>query len=222
MRKGEHMRPSFTYAYWSEFLALAKEKGYAPLSLHRFTETADLQRVIILTHDVDYSLNGIAELAEAEAGVGATATYFVRVTGRDYNPFSHTARALFKRVAKQGHEIGLHFHQAAVGLDGDQAMSVAWQKAALEGAFGVTIRSMSIHGSWTIPPDMFGFDPTGLDIDNYEHSRRFHEGFKFLSDSGATWAEMWPHQALDRFEKLHILAHPEWWYTEEAEALQRW
>lgn len=218
------METGFTYAYWREFLSLAKKKGYAPVSLHRFTEAADSPRVIILTHDVDYSLNGVAELAAVEAEVGATATYFVRVTGRDYNPFSHIARALFKQVAAQGHEVGLHFHQAAVGLglDGDQASSVAWQKAALESAFGVTIRSMSIHGSWTIPPGMFDFDPSGLDVENYEHSRRFHEGFKFLSDSGATWQEMWPHEALDRFKKLHVLAHPEWWYADASDALKRW
>jgi hypothetical protein len=218
------MEGSFTYDYWGEFLARASDRGYAAVSLLRFTELEDPGRVVILTHDVDYSLNGVSELAAVEAEAGASATYFVRVTGGDYNPFSHAARRLFKQVAALGHEIGLHFHQAAVtlGLDSDQRSSVAWQKAALESALDVAIRSMSIHGSWTVPPDIFGFDATGLGIENYEHAGRFHDGFRFLMDGGATWPEMWPHEALDRFEKLHILAHPEWWSASQAEALTRW
>src|SRR5204862_661116 len=91
----------FSLAHYRELVRTALELGYrfATFSEH---EHVVADRLFLMRHDVDLSVDLAANFARIEAELGIRATYFVRVHARYYNPFEfHTYRKL-PRVAALG------------------------------------------------------------------------------------------------------------------------
>ncbi|HEV3193143.1 MAG TPA: hypothetical protein VGY54_21695, partial [Polyangiaceae bacterium] len=65
--------------------------------------------VLLLRHDLDHSIRAAAIIAEIEAELGVSSTYFVQVACPFYNLLSNESRKLIEHIVQLGHEIGLHY-----------------------------------------------------------------------------------------------------------------
>ncbi|MBK9092020.1 MAG: hypothetical protein IPM84_04445 [Anaerolineae bacterium] len=91
---------NFTFAHYREILSEARALGFACVSFQDLLDgKADgAARVLLLRHDIDFTVNNALRLAQIEHELGATATYFVRLHAVHYN-------SLALATMRQLHEI---------------------------------------------------------------------------------------------------------------------
>lgn len=63
---------------------------------------------LLLRHDVDYSPEWAAELAQVNADLGVRGTFFFLTDSPLYNLFAASSRAALEQVAALGQDVGLH------------------------------------------------------------------------------------------------------------------
>src|SRR5262245_39873765 len=99
----------FSPAGYAALLTEFAARGYTATG---FAEVSSAARHLIIRHDVDFSLDAAAAMAELEHARGIRATYFVLLRTEFYNPLSDAGLASLQRIASLGHAIGLHFDAA--------------------------------------------------------------------------------------------------------------
>jgi hypothetical protein len=216
------MKCSFLYSHYEEILKEAVRQGYVLTSFRDYDPEA--KRAIILRHDVD-EVTDVRPMSRVEHECGATATYFLRVHSRHYNPFSYENYDAFKQLIRMGHELGLHIDGIPfIGLASEDLVSeVNKEKTMLETMFDVSIQSASLHGFGTLPtPDYFGLSTKGLGIKNYAYDPKFTRDMKYISDSSGRWREGCLCKLLGKYDKIQVLTHPDWWYMRDEVAYDRW
>ncbi len=146
-------------------------------------------RCLYLRHDVDLSLDAALRMAEVEAELGATATYFLMTQSVFYNLASPEGVATLARLRRLGHRVGLHAVHPDAVLDDRFDPVVAWHNpepsymsAPLPGAINVM--------------EPRRFDPATYRSDSNQHWR-----------SGDPRAEL----RAGAFPWLQLLVHPEIW-----------
>jgi hypothetical protein len=159
--------------------------GYRFAFFDRDPQPGDL----LLRHDVDLSLDAALRLAELEAELGASATYFVMTESVFYNLASPEGQAALGRLRELGHRVGLHAVHPRAELDERFDPVLAWHNPQPE------YMSVSVDGAAN------AMEP------------RFFVPGRYRSDSNQHWREGCPHEALGRgdFEWLQLLTHPEIW-----------
>ena len=179
------MSCGFDLAHYRELVEAARAGGYRFAFFDRDPVAGD----VLLRHDVDLSLKAAMELAELEADMGASATYFLMTESVFYNLASREGEAAVGRLRALGHRVGLHAVYPRAELDERFDPVVAWHNP--DPAF----MSVSMDGAV-----------------NAMESRFFVPG-RYRSDSNQHWREGCPHEALRRgeFEWLQLLVHPEIW-----------
>lgn len=207
----------FSFSYYADMLDRCKAAGYRISSFKDFDPK--FPRTIIMRHDVDYTLNGVAALAQIEHEAGVTASYLFRVHAHEYNLFSPPVYALGARLKSLGHEIGLHFEAGSVGaaLGIPAAELLAREKRTIETIFDTPIRTASehrdvshvVHGTRPLDTELdiltFGFE-------HYAMAPRYAKDMKYLSDSNANWREGDLLEHLGKFDRFQVLIHPDWWF----------
>lgn len=204
----------FTYESYRGMIDLMRENGYRFTDYHRYKDYGGDERICILRHDIDNSVEKAYALFEVEQGLGVASTWFVLVTSNFYNPLSRDNVSMLKKIARGGCSIGLHFDEAAYpGLPSALLMEKAeMERGILETALGIPVRSVSMHRpsrntleeNWTFAHM----------VNSY--SDEFFHGFKYLSDSRRRWRE--PVEEIiggGQYTKLHILTHAFWYNGEE-------
>jgi hypothetical protein len=216
------MKCSFLYSHYEEILVEALRQGYVLTSFRDYDP--EMKRVIILRHDIDEGTD-VLPMSRIEHKCGATATYFLRVHSKEYNPFSYENYETFKQLIRMGHELGLHIDGIPfIGLASEDLVSeVNKEKRVLETMFDVSIESASLHGLWTLPaPNYFGLSAKALGIKNYAYDPKFTRDMKYISDSRGSWKDGCLCKLLGKYDKIQVLTHPYWWYTREEVAYDRW
>lgn len=209
---------SFRYDHYSEILARAAAAGYRLSSFRDYDPRA--RRSVILRHDVDWSTDGMLELAGRERAAGATSTWFLRVHAREYNPFEHRTYVAVREVLAMGHELGLHFECVDFPqLTGEDEVEVfRREKAVLEAVFGLPLETASQHRDvccYGNPDYHYFFDRHAKEevgILRYAHEPAYERGFTYLSDSNAVWKRGCPCGHLGKARRLQLLTHPDWWF----------
>ena len=193
-------------------MALLREHGYAFRSYHDY-ECAS--RCVILRHDVDASLTHAVKLAEIDAEEGVRSTWFVLLRTDLYNAASRDSLEKLHRIQSLGHEIGLHFDEAAYtpALQPEEVVqSVIKECEFLSALLKTPVSCVSMHRP----------SQTTLDADYHipgivnSYGKTFFRDFKYLSDSRRRWRE--PVEEIirtERYDRLHILTHA-FAYCEEA------
>ncbi|MFY8001148.1 MAG: hypothetical protein ACOVSW_21330 [Candidatus Kapaibacteriota bacterium] len=166
-------------------------------------------RDIEMIHDIDFEPNNVLAMAEIEHRYGISATYFVRLHARTYNPFALPHLPVFQSLTEEyGHKIGLHFEPFFYAPS--QIREAITQESSMLGfALGFEVNAISIH-----EPARFGsISPEDIPIGMkyYCWDAPYYEGKKYISDSGSRWREGCMCGHLHR-EKLIILTHPDSWY----------
>ena len=193
---------------YKKLLRTAQGKGYRLCRMDEaFTSDA---KTMILRHDIDFSVDYALDMAELEAEIGATATYFFMTTCEYYNPFSEPHRAALRRIAALGHEVGLHWDSRALPEDkSSHAAFLQSQMNLLAATACQEIRSASQH----IPIDTPPFDISPY-IENNAYSEQFNQRFTYVSDSSMVWRKVTPWDLMEEGKEIQFLSHPIWWMTE--------
>jgi hypothetical protein len=214
---------SFKFVHYRETLERAKQAGYLLLAFRDFKEEAQ-EKMVILRHDLDYGrcVEKCLHFADMEQDLGATATYFVRVHCPEYNPFEYRTYQVLRKLLEMGHEVGLHFEAVDMAhVTGEDEVEIfRREKAVLEQILGIQIRSGSQHGDFSrhsLLDDHLFFErhskePLGLE--NHADEERFFTRMKYLSDSNSIWREGCFCNHIGRYERIQVLTHPKWWFSE--------
>lgn len=199
----------FTYQAYTSLLALLREQGYSFCDYHHY---AEYPRCVILRHDIDTSLEQAVRLAELEAEKGVKSTYFVLLRTDFYNPASQRSQKQLHHILALGHEIGLHFDEAAYGkeLAGEEIIQNIIKECGLLSALLETeVSTVSMHrpSKATLEADL---EIPGI---TNSYGKTFFHDFKYLSDSRRRWRE----PVLDiirsgEYDRLHILTHAFWYH----------
>jgi hypothetical protein len=210
----------FTFAYYRKMLQAVLDDGYKITSFEKYD--GGNERTLILRHDVDYTLNGVSQLALIESELGVTATYFFRVHAHEYNCFTPHVYRLIHSLRDLGHEIGLHFEAMTIGraLDVSPNLLLQQEKTVLEAITGLQIQSTSEHRDISQVVHDTGnyhdhFDPLEAGFKNYALENRFFKDMKYLSDSNGIWREGDPTVHLGKYRRFQILVHPDWWFDKD-------
>ena len=166
----------------------------------------DIERFVIMRHDVEISIPAAVRLAEIDAAAGVRSTFFLLQTG-DYNPFEEEEARGVRQILDLGHDIGVHYDGALFErLQVDAETVVIAQISMFEAFFGTTVSAMSSH-----MPMRSGITLTvpGV-IDAYEP--KYIVDMKYLSDSTQQWREGVVTETLHRHDRVQLLTHEYIWH----------
>lgn len=208
------MNVAFTYQTYRTMLQTFLAHGYRfeafPTAYHYSTNGKPF---VLLRHDIDFDTRKARIMAELEAEMGITATYFFLVSTAHYNIFAKRETADISHILNAGHHLGLHFDCAAY----DPNLSVTALRQActreaqlLEEWFGRPVEIVSYHRPnalvLTGNPELSAPRP-------HTYMRCFTGEITYCSDSRGGWNSGHPTDgmAFKQRQPLHILIHPIWW-----------
>lgn len=201
----------FTYYAYERLIEQIFKKGYTVCS---YEEVENIDRAVILRHDVDFSLEKALKMAALESRLGVKSTYFVLLVSDFYNLHSKTAYEILEGIKSFGHEIGLHFDEKRYSVDSvtDFQKNIEREAEILSNILGKSVRTFSMHR-----PSRLLLE-SNVSIGGYinSYSSYFFNTMKYLSDSRMCWREDIM-EAINAGEhrKLHILTHPFWYGLKE-------
>jgi len=202
-------RPAFSPDGYAAMMAELRDgHGYTLLPVREACETPG-NRVLLLRHDVDLSLDLAIWMAEREHAMGIRATYMVLPFNDFYNPLSPAGRAQVRAIHALGHEIGLHWDSTLYPQDAEQlARSFCRDVDLLQDIIGEPVLSASQH----IPIDSPLIDVERL-VRYETSSRTVRERFAYVSDSAMAWRGYTPLDLAPNGKPIHFCAHPIWWFA---------
>lgn len=209
----------FNFAHFAATLRAAHNAGYVMPFAREFAADPEVfDRILVLRHDVDYSLEYAVALARLEADLGVRSTFFVRLHSRFYDPTQPKQTKFVRQIAELGFEIGLHYEYATLGTDGGRGAALARERNLLAALAETEICGASEH-----MPAFHGRDVAGggrhiTDEELVEggfayeaHGALFSEQLRYLSDSNQRWRTGCLHEAIGVNPMLYCLIHPVWW-----------
>lgn len=201
---------------YRELLVALLELGYSPQS---FESARPEERHLVLRHDVDLSLRAALEMAEQEAALGVSATYFILLRTELYNPLSGAGLDALKRLRAMGHRIGLHFDAGLYAEDANLDTAARAEADILEAAARTTIAVVAQHRPGA--QGVITADRLGGRINAY--AARLFGPDRYCSDSGGEWKHGHPldHAAIRAGRALQLLIHPFWWQAPALPAAER-
>lgn len=185
--------------------------GYQPRG---YTNVEPAARHFIMRHDVDFSLAAAVAMAEVEAGLGLSSTYFLLLRTEFYNVLSNAGLEAVRRLSLLGHEIGLHFDAALYPQDAEQLeAAIAHEAGLLQTIAGKKVGVMSFHRP---AAERIGERDLWAGRLN-AYGARFVRDIGYCSDSRGAWRHGAPldHLAVKAGRAIQILVHPFWWTAPE-------
>lgn len=183
------MHCAFTYDHYFEVLGsvnVVTVKDY----------DSQQQKIVVLRHDVDFSLEHALKLAELEHKHGIRSTYFILLHSMYYNALSPESADIIKRIAVLSHEIGLHYDTRF------NTSTIEKEAHILEVISGQKIISIAPHDTSITPviAKQHGF------IDAFHDIK-----LEYISDSVQNWRQGCMCNHVGKKDRLHVLTHPIWW-----------
>lgn len=205
---------SFTFQHYRQTLNRAKDLGYKFLQCRDFREISNHEKVIILRHDIDFSLENALVFSKIEQDLGIASSYFVRLHSRRYNALDMKNYRIVQEIKRMGHEIGLHHEpDFAQFYTGDQHENLRNEISCFNTLFQTRIEGVSTHEPTRTAIQITEHNIGGFPLKYEAYFPCFVEGMKYISDSGNRWREGCMSEWIIREEpKLCILTHPGWWY----------
>ncbi|MBP3476297.1 MAG: hypothetical protein J6K48_08290 [Lachnospiraceae bacterium] len=204
----------FTYKAYKELLMLLIDQGYKFCNYHDYQ---NYNMSVIIRHDIDMDIEKAVRMAQIEAEMGVTSTYFVLVTSNFYNIFSKENQAMLRKLHELGHEVGLHFDEAKYDGETDLVRAMEQEAVLLEQCIGRPVWSVSMHrpSKKTLEADYL--IKGGQIVNSY--GTEFFRNHKYVSDSRRNWREN-VHAIIrsGKYARLHVLTHPFWYDVEEKTA----
>jgi len=212
----------FTYDHYRLILSKALKEGYAIVKAADMAEeTVPNNRVLVLTHDIDLSVQKALKMAKIERELGINSTFFVRVSGL-YNIFDFENKGALRRMAEWGHEIGLHFPlEFYLKEDCDIVEAIKAEKALLEAALGIKVLGFSLHSTSRLSrmcgDKLSELQNTLLEA-GFKYSRHHliaQHKLKLVSDSNRYWRDGCLCLHIGVEPRILAVIHPFWWDKED-------
>ncbi|WP_052500305.1 hypothetical protein [Priestia megaterium] len=200
----------FTYKQYKNVLLQAQKSNYKFINYDDKKLTSN-EKIIILRHDIDFSLEQALRMAQLENSCDVKATYFIMLTSDFYNPCSLNSRSILYDILNLGHDIGLHFDEKAYATKNINELNpfILREIKLLSSIIDKKVKSFSFHRpSRDILDSNLQLDKI---INTYED--RFFSKIKYLSDSRKEWRD----QSIDEvikgelYPRIQLLIHPIWW-----------
>lgn len=185
----------FTFAALEEQYRTALNAGYKFLTCDEYVDykrAGLVERVIVNRVDVDVSIRRAERLGMLFDQLGIKGTFFIRLHGSEYNPFSFEHYRIVRGLVDAGHEIGYHSEIVDAAEIWDETAEACLQRDidVFNRMFGVRISGVASHGGFTglnnldfwkdRMPREFGLRYEAYDIQ--PEFNLFHESF-YISDS---------------------------------------
>ena len=102
----------FTLDIYRELLETLQRKGYQLIGYADYLKLKiknyELNKFIILRHDVDLKAQNSLKTAQIEHAIGAKASYYFRIIPESNQP------EVIRAIVKLGHEIGYHYEDMSL------------------------------------------------------------------------------------------------------------
>jgi hypothetical protein len=198
----------FSLTGLGQLLNELQRSGYKFVTFAEASSEQDVsQPLILLRHDLDFSLDCALNVADLENSIGVTSTFFVHLRSSLYNPFSTSGIATISELHRMGHQVGLHLNTPSDDAAKDLAAFRSFIPFALDNI-------VSIHRPGMTLERLQSLELSEGVMHTYLES--FTKGFHYISDSGCRWRGSSPLEsdAYATKQNLQLLLHPFWW-TEE-------
>ena len=185
---------------YRDLIRTALGAGFSPTA---FGADSKADRVLMLRHDVDYSLEMAVCLARVNSELGVTGTFFILLRGHSYNPLSATSLERVSELVSLRQRLGLHVagqREDQIAADFEYLSS----QVPLDRVFSWHNPSPQVLAKYR--------DQEVVDGLTNVYSRRFLDDALYCSDSnfGRTFDEM--SEALNgNRPRVHLLLHPINW-----------
>ena len=211
----------FLLSSYRRILEIALESDYEFLGFDQIGQESS-PYTCLLRHDVDSELWNCAPMAEIEANLGISATYFVMLRSTSYNLFCLESKKAIERLLDQGHQIGLHLMGELYEEYGSELLEekVLAEVDIVQNELGVTIKVVSFHhpGEVVLNNDIH----IGSLVNTYNRIQM--SDYFYVSDSNMIWLHEHPAEIFSRrlYPRLHLLIHPMWWTPEPMSLEEKW
>ena len=162
--------------------------------------------VLYLRHDIDFDCIFALKMAEVEAEIGVSSSYFFMVSSDSYNLFSETNSSCVRKIIDLGHKVSLHFDPTCYD---DIETGFYTESQAFESHFDEKVDFITLHR-----PNEF-FLSCDQKICNVPHSYQseYQKKIKYISDSQGKFRFGAPEEtdSFSNLESIHLLIHPIWW-----------
>lgn len=181
-----------------------------------------LEKVILIRHDVDVSLEWALEMAHVEYELGICTTYFVRVHSTRYNLFDRYNYWRLHELKNKHFEVGMHQEVVNFAKTSNEAIILLKrEKRVIESILGCDVNGVATH----IPShNLLSITPEILSQTGFYYvadGEVFNSNAIFVSDSNNHWKKYSFKEALLNSDKILANIHPVWWVgeIEDAESL---
>ena len=227
----------FTFARLEDQYRTALDHGYQFMTCAEYAECKAIglpPRVVVNRVDVDVSVKRAADLAAIYNRLGIKASFFIRLHGNEYNPFSFEHYRILKSLVDSGHELGYHSEVVDAAEIWDECAVDCFRRDidVFSRIFSISLKGVASHGGFTglnnldfwreRRPSDFGLLYEAYDR---EHTfNLFHESLyvsdsewtrwkcynrgKLVSDDRRSFAE----HVLDRHTLIYLLIHSDTYY----------
>lgn len=207
----------FSPDHYRYFLETSLQAGYASQTFEQYCREPR-ERVLLLRHDVDVSLELAVEMARVEQSVGVRSTYFIRVHAVGYNPFSRDSYRSLHWLEDSGFEVGLHHEVGGFVMGGvSAAEQLQREVASLEAALGRPVWGVAGHLPRHASRHLNQEDLRAAGIQYEAGEERFNRGITFVSDSNRCWKPACPCSLVEDAPSLYAAVHPVWWMGQVAD-----
>ena len=93
----------FTSLKYGELISALKDAGYEFVTYAEYAEGRRAEKLVVMRHDVDRSVNGAIRMAEMEKEMGVNASYYFR------EKFIIENSDDIRYIEEVGHEVGYHY-----------------------------------------------------------------------------------------------------------------
>lgn len=190
----------FSLQHYVDTVSDYKKAGYRLIQVKDLYNLNIDEKYLLIRHDVDLSPKAAVELAVREFVNEIPASYYFLLYSPIYNALAPDNLAHIKQIAKYKHEIGLHVDSRYE----DTWISISDDMRTLSHITGTEVGSYVQHFINDTPETSFP-----AKIDGLRDARKL--GFKYLSESSMNWREGCFCQHMDKYERLTVAIHPEWW-----------
>lgn len=179
------MKRDFTLDSYSDLLNAFKKTGYSFFTFEQFCEGKAKGNYVVLRHDVDLKPRNSLAVAQLEAEMGISSSYYFRVVPQSNHP------EIIKQIASLNHEIGYHYEDLSFFKGNQEKALNHFQEKLQYFRLFYPVKTICMHGSPTSKIDNRmiwknnSYKDFGIIGEPY-----FDVNFNkvlYLTDTGRTW-----------------------------------
>jgi hypothetical protein len=199
----------FSYDTYRSLLNLLLRSS-SNLCFSDFAKKKPAGSFLLLRHDVDYTPEAALKMAELEANMGIKATYFILFSSPHYNLFNKEYILFPRKLAKMGHEVGLHYDLEAFEAftNKNPTEILKFEIDTLSTLAGIEVKSIAMHNPSLSGADLFRDTEF---VNAYDD--KFTKKVSYFSDSCGAWRDEFVNHIENQNipPQMQLLIHPIFW-----------